>query len=175
MRLEVLEALRFAMDQSLAVVDQYLALNRSSITLVLIENNGVDLYGEGGTKTRTDTRITLGDGYVATLSLDGYINPNLSEVSQKDVFLSDGKLQDQDYKLGPIVYPYTHCGKSGGFDLNSFLPTLEENTDKQLYFYIVNFKFPNGSYFKKLFIEGESSISYQVFLRNIGTNLMDIL
>lgn len=173
-RENVLNALRYAADQSLSVVDRYLGLNRSKVTLVLVENSGIDVFGEGGTKSRTDTRLSLGDGYVSTISFDGYINLNLEEVKSKDVFLSGGLLQDKDYVLGPIVFPYTYCQTSGGFDLGNFLPSKEEDTDIQLYFYIENSTFPNGAYFKRLYTETDEGLTYKVYLRNVGFNLIDI-
>lgn len=173
-RSNTLNALRYAADKSYELPDRYLGLHRDSISLVTITNTGVDVFGEGGSKTRTDQRVTVGDGYVSTLSFDGYINPQLEQVSAKDIFLSGGLLTDKDYKLGPIVHAYTYCGTSGGMNYALFNPDYEDSNDIQLYFYVVNDSFPNGTYMKRIWSVEDGGISFKVYIRNIGTNLMDI-
>src|ERR1700685_1863380 len=80
-----------------------LGLNQFQVFLTEVFNAGGDRPGHGGTRVRTDTRVCLLDGYNSMYPGDGYLNPTFRQVSQKEVALANGRLQDKDFCIGPLV------------------------------------------------------------------------
>jgi hypothetical protein len=144
---------------------------------VTITNAGGSAPGVGGSRVRTDQRITIYDGYSPDYSADGYLNPQVRYVSQQEIVLSGNSLKNLDVCMGPIVYPYSTNG-GGGFDSNQFAPNVDLG-NTQIYVHIKGggsstisnngLNSTNGIYCKVIYSIQDSDLSYKVYLRNTNT------
>jgi len=168
---DLTETWRSLVDKQIAKPSLY-GLNPYQVSIVTITNTGVDIFGNGGTRSRTDFRLTIGpDGYSADLNgpnQDGYVNPHVEQVSSKDIFLSGGLLTDKDYKIGPITYPYDtyETGASAGLNWLFTNPAIQPNQNLQLFFKITGPAFPNGAYFRRKWSLDDNNIVYWLFVEN---------
>jgi hypothetical protein len=163
MPVDISDALKYSLDVCYEQPAR-LGLHPYSITAIVITNTGGSRPGVGGTRVRTDTRILLFDGYENGSSKDGYLNPKFEQVTGQDVFLSGNVLTDKDYKVGPLVYPYSYDSINQGTDFRVSNPVYSSD-NTQLYFYVVGPAFPNGQYFKRFSSKEDSALAYTLFIR----------
>lgn len=171
---DVSDQLRFAVD-ALASTGSYIGLHRYKCYLTKIVttvNNGLD---NPGSRTRTDTRIVLGDnvffqdGYSIDYPGDGYLNPPLRYVSNQEIALSGNRLNNKCMEM-KITYPYSFDSISGGIDQKIFDPdAVEKNTQIFIRVFGPGFHSTSGAYFKILYTEQSRSLSYSVYLENTAT------
>lgn len=168
---DITNSIRAALDSAIQQ-PSLLGQNPYKVYIVTINNTGVDIFGNGGVRDRTDYRLTIGpDGYSSDLNgpnQDGYINPMVQQVKSDDIFLSGGLLTDKDYKIGPIVYPYTTCedGSLSGTDWILTNPAVLANKNVQLFFKIIGPAFPNGAYFRRKWSLEQGNYVFYVYVEN---------
>lgn len=157
----VVDDLRLALDGALAAKAS-LGLNFLSVTAVNIVSSG-SRPGQGG-KDVTLTPIYVGDPSLM-------LNPTVTTVTSRDVFLSAGRLQDQDIKVGPIARPYSGSCGSGGTDPATFLAQdIAPGKSQQLYFHVSGSGvFTDDRWFKRVNSNEDSNISYTIFLTAVGS------
>lgn len=165
------DALRLACDDSL-VVAGILGYNKFQTFLVTINTvNGV--------RTRTNYRLLLGDSlnfprlpFAGAQTADGYLNPQVVQVSEKQVWLSNNQLTDKDFALGPLAYPYSYDGVTGGTPLANFDPPVVAINNTAIYLWLLDpegITTPaTGLYLKKLYHLDDNQYTYTIFWRNTG-------
>lgn len=163
------DILRSTLDSAYSIADN-LGLHKYTIFTVQITNPKGSRPGVGGNREKTITPLQIGN----------LNNPQCQPVSSNDIVLSNDTLKDGDFKIGPLVFPYTtsNCvSNSGGLDISFFDPitnTPTSNLNYQLYFLIMGPGLnASGNFFEKLYtqINGSGSLSYNIFVRNLGINL----
>lgn len=162
------DALRSILDSAYSIADD-LGLHKYQIFTVQVSNPGGGRPGVGGIRTKTVTPLFIGN----------MNNPACSRVSSKDIILSNELLNDKDFKIGPFVFPFTtpDCIGGSGLDISFFDPASNTRTNQsnyQLYFLIFGPGLSvEGNYFEKIYtsINGSGSLSYTLFVRNLGITL----
>lgn len=164
MSLDITDQAKLGLDQALETL-ALLGLHRYAITVIAITNTDGYRPGVSGIKVVTQTRLSVGPD-----TSDGYHNPHFGLVSAKDVFLSGARLTDQNYCIGPIVYPYSCCGVTGGTDPTLLNPAATTaKTNLQLYFKVEGPGMADGgSYFRRKYSKEDSSLSFKVFVESNG-------
>lgn len=162
------DQIRSVIDVIYAIPATVLNLHPYSISIVQITNTGGSRPGVGGARVKTITPLVNTDGY----------NIQARRVSSKDITLSGNTLKDTDMVLGPIVFPYStpnYTTHAGGVNFNFFDPannSLQNSDNYQLYFLIAGPDLnPNGNYFEKIYSVADSSLSYRVYVRNLGAKI----
>lgn len=164
---DISNSLRYALDTSYQQA-AILGLHSFSVTLITISNPGGSRPAVGGSRVRTEQRLTIGQGFGSNFPGDGYLNPQVRFVSQQDIVLSGNLLNDRDLVIGPFVYPYDTCSLTGGLDYDLIEPAVNDN-NSQLYFKIVGHGlFENGIYCKRIYAITDSNLSYKIYVRNNG-------
>lgn len=167
MSLDVSNAIKYAADAAYSVPAS-MGLHSQQIYLVTITTSGVDVFGESGTRARTDIRLTLSGAGIQTQA-DGYLNPAVEQVTNGEVFLSGGLLSDKDFRIGPIVFPYTFNSYSGGTDSKLLDPAVVAGNNVQFFFRIIGTSFHNnlnGVYLKHKWSRKDSALSYYYYASN---------
>lgn len=165
--LDVISPLRFAIDVTQAT-EAVMGLHKFAVEVITITNTGGIRPGVGGTRVRTDYRLSIGpiDFFAPPANSDGYLNPSFQQVSGRDVILSGNLLTNKDFKLGPLVYPYDTGFYEGGIDILLTNPPMQNN-NLQLYFKVTGVGVPeSGWYFKRVWGQEDSNLSYTIYLRN---------
>ena len=159
MNFDPINALRYAQDTGYAAA-AILSNSPYKIYLIAIQPSG---------RTRTDTRLTVSDGYRNYAPSDGYLNPMCYHITQKEVILSGKQLTPKDYKFS-LVLPYSVGNLSGGLSTNIFDPGTAHEV---IYIKIVGNDTPStGIYCKIDHIEvDDDNISYDVYCKNTGAKL----
>ncbi len=162
--LNIIDPIRFAIDVTQAT-EAMMGLHKFAVEIITITNAGGTRPGVGGTRVRTDYRVSIGpvDFFASD---DGYLNPSFQQVSGRDIVLSGNLLTNKDFKLGPIVYPYDTSFYTGGIDIKLTNPDMQSN-NLQLYFKVTGEGVPSsGWYFKRIWGQEDSNLSYYVYIRN---------
>lgn len=169
--LDITNEAKLALDQSYALLAQ-LGLHPYDITVIVITNTDGYRPGVGGTKEVSEFRLTVGpDGYDP---VDGYYNPDFTQVSAKDIVLSGARLTDSSYCIGPLVPPYvSSCGDQpvmGGTDPRLLNPLVTTpRTNLQLYFRVEGPGMAEGgSYFRRIYSKEDSKLTYRVYVEHSG-------
>lgn len=162
------DQLRYAEDQC-NVADCLLSNNPYHVYLTVITTAGSPRPGVTGTRVRTDTRLTIGQGFLSFAPEDGYLNPAFVRRDGMQVVLSGGRLQDVEYLVGPIVYPFAVGSITGGFDTSNFQPTVDiGNTQVYIHIFGPGLDQVNGSYFQIKEIQTETDIFYHLVITSTG-------
>lgn len=178
-----IDGLRAAADNGLQVVSQK-SMNGYKIYLVNIIDDQINFDDTASARVRTDTRITVGQGFLSYAPGDGYLNPHIQYVTKGD-FLSNfgngtmalggGALTDMEIILGPLVFPYVSEYQAGGFDPALFQPGPTAAANTQIYVHILGLGLnqANGNYFKvqEVALAGMDNVYYYVRL----TALSDVI
>ena len=119
-----------------------------SAYLVEITNDQIAFDDTSGGRLVSSLRITVADGYRDYAAGDGYLDPLIVQEFGQQLIISQGQLSSSIVLLGPLVFPYTENGFSGGFDSNLFQPLITTNNNIQVY---VQIQGPGLSVKKNLF------------------------
>lgn len=167
--------LRFAFDFAQSVQSN-LGLNPNKCWFVNVVNDQINFDSLPASTTPVLTRITLADGYRFWTSGgddDGYLNPQVNQLSSEQVVLSGGSLTDNMVILGPLVYPYVSpYGHTFGTDPNLFQKVDDSFSNNQLFIKIIGPTFPpQGSYFevKRIIIGDMENVDYSVLLKSTSS------
>ena len=168
MSLDITPNLRLAVDATTGAL-ALIGLHPYQVWLVNITTTGGVDPGDGGTRTRTDTRITVFDGYNPNGAGDGYKYPFVRYVTGKEIALSNNRLNDKDFCIGPLMYPYDVGSFNQGTSSSIFDPV--DGGDQQIYIHMFGTDLDpvNGAYCSTIYTIQDSAISYRVFIRNTGT------
>jgi hypothetical protein len=145
-----------------------LGVSPYSATVITITNDQVDIDDTDGYRNITSTRVLIADGYRSYSSGDGYLNPILAQEDSQQLMISNGQLTANSLILGPIVFPYTCNGFTGGTNAQLFQPSIGANNNIQVYLQIQGAGLsPTGNYFDvdKIVICDMSGLSYKVVLK----------
>lgn len=170
----IIDSLRFAEDYANAT-DVILGECPYKTFLSISNNDSIDidtLFNPPVVPTLT--RITIADGYRAYLKSaynDGYMYPQVIQMDGQKLIESGGVLSDNLLVLGPLVLPYTTCGKTGGTDPQIFQPGRNANSNIQILLIGPGLA-PNGSYFDiiEIAINAMNNINYDLILKASGNN-----
>lgn len=172
----VISALRFAEDYANAV-DALLQETPYHTFLTIVNNSYVGIESLGNTTpSRTDLRITIADGYRSYLVQqgqdDGYLYPQIEQISGLQNFASEGVLTSNVLVLGPLVLPYTLInGITGGTDPAQFQPSIGDPINNVSYWiWLVGpgiNNSDNGNYYdiKEMKIDAMNNINYYLVLQ----------
>ncbi len=154
------DSIRQSLDAAYAVSGQ-LGLHPYALTLykvVTVATSGPSYAARPGigTKTVTSASVLIGP------SRDQ--NPAFVEVSGRDVFLSNGRLTDADFKMGPIVRPYSGSCGSGGTDPSIFDPALTGS----MQLYLKASRDGQDTFFKRVYDRDDSALTYYIYWRANG-------
>jgi hypothetical protein len=101
--------------------------------LVEITNDQIAFNDTSSGRVVSSTRILLADGYRSYAAGDGYLDALIVQEYGQQLVLSNGQLTTNILLLGPLVFPYTENGFSGGFDSTLFQPAIASNNNIQIY------------------------------------------
>jgi len=156
------------MDQSLAV-ESINGVCPNQVNLINITGAQRAVGDTSGLGTRTVTRITVGGmfgGYLSYAAGDGYLNPPTINKYSKTSVLAAQLLTEMEWILGPITYPYSLNGFTGGTDSNLFFPI--SNSNVSIYVQILGpaLNPVNGMFFKVqgVMLGASDNISYYLRL-----------
>jgi hypothetical protein len=172
MTFDASQAFRYAMDFTLAQTS-VLGVTPYQVYLIQIDNDLVNFDDTTTNKQVTTTRILIADGYRNYAALDGYLNPIVTQENGENLVLSNGQIVANTIVVGPIVFPYTQNGFSGGTDAQIFQPPIGTNNNLQIYLQIQGVALsPSGNFFqvKEMKIAGMSGLSYQLVCTATVTN-----
>lgn len=110
-----------------------------------------------GTKTVTDTELTVADGK----------RPKVRQLSAKDVVASGGSLSDQIFEIGPLTPPFT----GGGTEASVINPALDADAPTGVLYVLMGPGAPaDGWLCKRVGDKLDSPFRYMVTVQRIGVD-----
>lgn len=171
-----IDSLRYAADNGNTAV-ALTSLSAFKCYLVSITGDQVGFNDTASNKVRTDTRLTVGKGFIATAPGDGFLNPHISYISKYNdktgtTVLSGAGLTAMDLMMGPFALPYNTGFASGGLDPAVFQPgpTSASNTNIYVHIFGLGLNTNNGNYYrvKEIVLGGLDNIQYYVRLSAVS-------
>lgn len=172
MTFDASEAFKYSEDFMLAFTS-IIGRTPYQIFLITITNDQIDINDVNTGRVVTEQRILIADGYRSYAAGDGYLNPIVKQLSGEQLVLSNGQLTANQLMLGPIVFPYTANGFSGGTDAALFQPPLGSNSNTQIYVQIRGPGLsPKGNFFevKQVVLKNMAAFSYKLLLEATSSN-----
>ena len=173
MTFDASQALRYAMDFGLATTS-IIGVSPYAVYLVNIENGQISIDDTAGSRSVTETRLLIADGYRSYASTaDGYLNPMLKQLDGQQLLISNGQLTANHLVLGPLVFPYNWNNFAGGVDATLFQPPIGANNNSAIYIQIRGPALsPFGNFFevKHVIITKMHGLSYRLLLQSTSSN-----
>lgn len=163
-----IDTIRAAADNGVGIV-AYKELSDFEVYLVNVTNDQVNFNDSDASRTRVDTRITVGSAIGTNL------NPHVSYITKMDEFttsvLAGGALTDMELMLGPLIFPYDTGYQTGGYSPSNFQPGPTSAKNTQIYVHLIGdgLNQANGNYFKvkEVVLNGMDNTFYYVKLTAI--------
>jgi hypothetical protein len=159
-------AFKYQMDYMLAI-PSILGVAQYKVYLVQVVNDQIDFNDTAASRVVSSTRLLVADGYRDYATPDGYLNPTIQQEFGAQLVLSNGQFVDAVLLLGPLVFPYTANGFSGGIDPLILQPAIGSNNNIQIYIQIQGLGLnPKGNFFdvKEIRIADMGNLSYYAVL-----------
>jgi hypothetical protein len=158
------EAFRYAMDWGGLALASITSVSPYSSYVVQTISDLID-FDDNSTPITTITRLLIADGFRPYAPNDGYLNPMLKQESGSQFTISQGQLTNNTLVLGPIVFPYTYNGFTGGVDTAIYQPPTKKTS------IFIQIRGPglstSGNLFniKEIIIDGMAGLSYSLQLQ----------
>jgi hypothetical protein len=174
MSFDASQALRYAMDQGLAV-PSILGVCEYAVYLYTLSNDQIDLDHLTSVSSVSTQRILIADGYRSYAAGDGYLNPMVKEDSTSVLLGSNAVFTSKTVTVGPIVMPYNLNNLVSGYDPNTFAPPTN-STNLQYWIQLVGpgilGGYGQGSFYdiNEIRLSDMGNLSFYLIIKATGTN-----